>query len=93
MDTRLRPFTKYIRWKTPEEALRYPDRLIAQFMDRGTWEDVCSLIEIVGKENLLNVLRHAEVGKFEPRSWSYWHYRLTDIELGEVPQMPERKFE
>ena len=30
LDSRLIPFTKYIWWKTPEEALRYPERLIAQ---------------------------------------------------------------
>ena len=93
MDIRLKPFTKYIWWKTPEDALRYPDRLIARVMDRGSWNDVCDLINIVGKEKLLDVLLHAEAGEFEPQSWSYWHYRLTNIKLGEVPPMPERKFE
>lgn len=93
MDHPLKSFTKYIWWKTPEEALQYPDRLIARVMDRGPWEDVCALIEIVGKEKLLDVLNHAEAGEFEPRSWSYWHYRLTDISLGEVPPMPERRIE
>ena len=93
MDSRLKPFTKYIWWKTPEEALRYPHRLIARVMDRGTWDDVCALISIVGKEKLLDVLNHAEAGEFDPKSWAYWHYRLTDIELGQVPPMPERRFE
>ena len=93
MDNPLARFTKYIWWKTPEEALKYPDRLIARVMDRGTWEDVRDLIRIVGKDKLLDVLNHAEVGQFEPRSWSYWHYKLTDIRLGEVPPMPERRFE
>ncbi len=92
MDEALRRFTKYIWWKTPDEALRYPDRLIARVMDRGTTQDVFDLIDLVGRERMLQVLRNAEAGEFDARSWSYWHYMLTDIAPGQVPPMPERHF-
>ena len=85
-------FTSYIWWKTPQDALKYPDRLIAQVMNIGTFEDVCRLIELVGESALLQVLQHAEAGQFNERSWAYWHYRLTDIGVGQVPPMPVRRY-
>jgi hypothetical protein len=30
---------RMIWWKQPEEALRYPDRLLAQVMAIATWDD------------------------------------------------------
>lgn len=72
--------------------MKRPDRLIAQVMDIGIWEDVCSLAELVSKRVLLTVLRNAEAGQFSPRSWHYWWYYLTDIDIDEVPPMPERTF-
>ena len=89
----LRRFVKYVWWKTPDEALRYPDRLIARVMDRGTTEDVFSLIEIVGRDRMRHVLKNAEPGEFDARSWNYWNYMLTDISLGQVPPMPMRRFQ
>jgi hypothetical protein len=32
--------TKYIWWKTPDEALQQPERVVAQVMDIGDYEDV-----------------------------------------------------
>ena len=92
MDESLRRFVKYIWWKSPEEALRYPDRIIARVMDRGTTEDVFALIEIVGRDRMRHVLENAEPGAFDAKSWTYWNYMLTDISLGQVPPMPERRF-
>lgn len=88
----LKNFTSYIWWKTPQEALEYPDRIIAQVMNIGTYEDVCLLIKLVGEDTLLHVLQHAEAGQFSERSWAYWHYRLTDIGVDEVPPMPIRRY-
>ncbi|MDL2216807.1 hypothetical protein LJB81_03650 [Desulfovibrio sp. OttesenSCG-928-M14] len=88
----LAEFAKYIWWKNTDDALKFPERLIAKVMTFGVYEDVCRLIELVGKERLLYVLQHAEAGEFDARSWAYWHYRLTNIKYGEVPPMPKRKF-
>lgn len=86
-------FAPHVWWKTQQEALRYPDRIIAQVMNRGSYEQVCQLVDTVGEEYLLQVLKNAECGQFNERSWAYWHYRLTDICLGEVPPMPTRKYD
>ena len=91
MDESLRRFVKYVWWKSPDEALRYPERLIARVMDRGTTEDVFALMECVGRDRMRHVLENAEVGEFDAKSWAYWHYMLMDIPLGHVPPMPTRR--
>ena len=35
-------------WKTPDEALRQPDRVVAQVMNIGDYEDVLELVEQMG---------------------------------------------
>lgn len=89
----LRPFaSKYIWWKTPEEAVVMPERVIAQVMNIGDYSDVQSLVSQVGDDVLREVLTHAEAGQFNERSWAYWHYRLEMSDLGHVPPLPVRKF-
>ncbi len=81
---------KYIWWKTPGEALQHPDRVIAQVMDIGDYDDVQKLVAQVGDEYLREVLARAEIGQFTARSWAYWHYRLGLATPGKVPPMPLR---
>ena len=83
----------YVWWKTPEEAMQYPNRVAAQVMNLGTWEDLTALIEAAGETYLRQVLRGAEAGQLDARSWHYWHYRLGLAEYGvrPVPPMPARK--
>jgi hypothetical protein len=82
--------TKYVWWKTPEEAIAFPRRVIAQVMNIGDYADVQALANQVGEEALKDVIRTAEAGEFDPRSWSYWHYRLGLADLEEVPPLPGR---
>ena len=84
---------KYIWWKTPDEAVIYPQRVLAQVMNIGIWEDLCKLSQNFNKEELLDVLQNAEAGQFNSRSWHFWHYRLTDCAVGEVPALPVRRFD
>ena len=84
--------SKYIWWKTPEEAVAMPERVIAQVMNIGDYSDVQALVAQVGNEVLRNVLLHAEAGQFNERSWHYWHYRLGLAELEQVPPLPVRRF-
>lgn len=92
MHTLRRLAAKYIWWKTPEEALLTPDRVVAQVMDIGDWDDVLQLLGAVDEDALRNVLRNAQAGYFRPRSWHYWHYRLGLAEIGRVPPLPTRRF-
>lgn len=86
----LKPFAKYIWWKTPDEAVVYPYRLIAQVMNIGEWDDVCALVKIVGDDVLRDVIAHAEIGWFNERSWHFRHYRLGLAEVDCVPPLPKR---
>ena len=88
----LRPFAHYIWWKDVEHTLQRPDLLIGQVMNIGQYEDVCRLIDIVGKEVLFQVLQNADPGQFSLPSWTYWHYRLSDIAPEQVPPLPKRRF-
>lgn len=55
--------TRYIWWKTPEEAMQSPRRVVAQVMNLGDFEDMRLLAEAVGEEELRETLRHAEIGE------------------------------
>ena len=84
---------KYIWWKTPREAIETPERVIAQAMNIGSYDDLQELCTEVGDAYLRGVLSHAEIGQFNERCWSYWHYRLGLTSPGdEIPAMPTRHF-
>ena len=84
--------SKYVWWKTPEEAVAMPERVIAQVMNIGDYPDVQTLVTQVGDDVLREVLAHAEAGQFNERSWAYWHYRLGLASADHVPPLPVRKF-
>lgn len=60
-------------------------------MNIGDYNDMQALAADVGEEYLLDIMLHAEIGQFNARSWTYWHYRLGLAEPGRVPPMPKRK--
>lgn len=84
--------SKYVWWKTPDEAVATPQRVIAQVMNIGDYTDVQVLANQVGDDVLREVLRHAEAGQFSERSWAYWHYRLGLARVDQVPALPTRRF-
>ena len=83
--------SKYIWWKSAEEACRFPIRVIAQVMELGDFEDLVLLWTEYSDEELGRVLKSIDPGTLSQRSWNYWHYRLGLSEKGLVPAMPERK--
>ena len=87
----MRTSPRYIWWEPPEEAVALPGRLIARIMDIGLLEDIRELLVLFSTEELVSILRCAEVGQFRNRSWHFWHYYLTDCALGEVPPIPRKR--
>jgi hypothetical protein len=75
---------KYILWTDPDTALNDLDRLIAQVMAGGTWQDAHSLLRRTGRERFLKVLRSPPPGVFSDKAWHFWHLRL----LGRAPESP-----
>jgi hypothetical protein len=92
IDTLRHLASRYIWWKTPDEAASMPARVIAQVMNLGDYDDVQMLAKHVGDAALRDVLTHAEAGQFNERSWAYWHYRLGLAAVGHVPPLPARRF-
>ena len=77
---------RYIWWETANNAMAYPQRILAQVMNIGVWDDVCKLVELFHEKDLINVLDTAEIGQFNERSWHFWHNCFTE----KVPPMPKR---
>ena len=91
-DQRLLELAKrYTWWLGPEDALEYPQRVIARIMDMGTFEDIHELVGIVGENSLRQALKRAEAGQFRPRSWSYWQYLLNGLADDALPPLPVRR--
>ena len=82
---------RYNWWQTPDVALQFPARLVAQVMNLGTFADISQLARTLGDDCLRRVLANSEAGQLNPRSWHYWHYRLNNVKPGHVPPMPRRR--
>ena len=85
--------SKYVWWKTADEAVAMPERVMAQVMNMGDYADVQTLAYQVGDDALRDVIAHAQAGQFDQRSWVYWHYRLGLAGIDQVPPLPARKFQ
>jgi len=85
---------KYIWWKTVEESMLMPERVIAQVMNMGDYTDVQELADKIGDTVLRKVLTNAQAGQFNERSWAYWHYRLGLARVDDMPPspLPVRRF-
>ena len=83
---------KYVWWKSPDEAMRWPERIVLQVMNIGDYDDVCAMVAALGDNKLQTALAHAEAGQLSARSWHYWHYRLGLCSVGKVPPQPVRSF-
>jgi hypothetical protein len=83
---------KYLWWLDPDEAVRQPDRLVAQVMNMGTFEDARTIEGQLGEAFLRGVLERAAPGWFDERPWTFWHYRLGLAKPGRVPDPPRRRF-
>ena len=82
---------KYVWWQSPNESCVMIDRVVAQVMNIGDYDDVLALVDVLGEDKFREVLTHAEIGQFNARSWTYWHYRPGLANAGEVPALPSRK--
>jgi predicted amidohydrolase YtcJ len=92
VETLRRMAAKYIWWKTPDEAMRYPRRVITQVMNIGDYSDVQTLVHALGDDALKDALAAAEAGELNEKSWVYWHLRLGLCSTQErCPPLPERR--
>jgi hypothetical protein len=80
---------RLVWWKPPEEALKVPERLVAQVMTLGTWDDIQLAKQHWGIEAFRRVLAAPPPGVFDRRSWNYWHVVFG---ISPTPPLPVRKF-
>ena len=91
----LEQFGRKYLWWDPVGTQRFTDdRIIAQTMNLGTYDDILVLEQTVGKPQLVNIMRRAEPGWFNDRSWEFWRGRLSRTTGEAIPnQPPRRKFD
>jgi len=82
---------RYVWWQPSEASLADSLRVIAQVMDVGTLEDIQALAGAVGRDTMIEVLKHAQPGWFRPRSWAFWHSALGRTTAGRIPPIPSRR--
>jgi hypothetical protein len=91
-DLLLQMAKKYIWWKEPTDASLTVDRIVAQIMNIGDFDDVRLVWEATGSEPFHEALQNAEPGWFNNRSWAYWHYRCGLRRPDELPPaLPQRR--
>ena len=91
---KLRPYTNYLWWETPEDAINRPVRLLAQIMEMGETRDVYTLLSSIGEEPFKEALVYAPAGVFSLKQWRRWHYWLGIAKSdADIPPLPQRTFE
>ncbi|QOZ23242.1 hypothetical protein CI1B_45170 [Bradyrhizobium ivorense] len=82
---------KYLWWKPVDGRPFSEERVIAQTMDLGTYDDILLLEDAVGQARLVEIMRGAEPGWFSDRSWEFWRGRLTFATGMAIPDKAPRR--
>jgi hypothetical protein len=82
---------KYMWWPAASASGHSEDRIIAQVMDIGSYEDILRIEAALGRERLAQLMRHAAPGWIGARSWDFWRGRLKAQAGLEVPPHPPRR--
>jgi hypothetical protein len=84
---------KYLWWEPVGGQPHSEDRIIAQTMNLGTWDDILLLERTVGKSRLVEIMLRAEPGWISDRSWEFWRGRLSFATGAAIPdKAPRRSF-
>jgi hypothetical protein len=82
---------KYLWWESIGSQPHSEERVIAQAMDLGTFDDIRRMEKTLGSKRLAQVMLQAAPGWFSDRSWEFWRGRLS-IALGrELPEEAPRR--
>ena len=82
---------KYLWWEPVSGQPHSEDRIIAQTMNLGTYDDILLLEEAVGKARLLEGMLRAEPGWINDRSWEFWRGRLSFATGASIPKKGSAK--
>ena len=82
---------KYIWWDPIGDKPHSDDRILAQAMDLGTFDDTIAMELTVGKRRLVEVMLRAEPGWLSDRSWEFWRGRLSLATGVTIPEEAPRR--
>ena len=77
-------------FKSPEEAIEYPELLTAHILTYGLLPDYDAPLDQLDAKDLREALDAAPPGVLDARSWAYWNLMVG---REETPPMPVRRFE
>ena len=85
---------KYLWWRPVDGQPFSQDRIVAQVMNLGTYDDILQLEEALAQSHLVDVMLNAEPGWFSDRSWEFWRGRLSYATGAMLPEKaPRRAFD
>jgi len=84
---------RYLWWQAIAAEGHSSNRMLAQIMRFGTYDDIRKMESIVHPDVLAEVMRASAPGWFDDRSWSFWRGRLSLWGASAIPeQRPVRIF-
>ena len=84
---------KYLWWEPIGDLPHSEERIIAQTMNLGTYDDILLLEQTIGRPRLAKIMLHAEPGWINDRSWEFWRGRLSFATGAAIPdRAPRRAF-
>ena len=82
---------RYLWWEPVGNQPHSEERVIAQAMDLGTFDDIRRMERTIGCDRLGEVMLRSEPGWLSDRSWEFWRGRLS-LALGrELPEEAPRR--
>jgi hypothetical protein len=82
---------KYLWWGPADGHAHSEERIIAQTMNIGTYDDILLLERTVGRDRLVEVMLSAAPGWISDRSWEFWRGRLSFATGAAIPVEPPRR--
>ena len=82
---------RYLWWEPVGGEPHRPERLVAQIMNLGTYDDIRRLEALLEPAALAEVMLHAQPGWFSPRSWDFWRGRLSRDAAARLPPSPPKR--
>src|SRR5436190_1225286 len=80
---------RYIWWR--DENPPSADRIIAQVMSIGTYDDIRRLEAAYSADEVRELMLRAQPGWISARSWEFWRGRLRAAGAGAIPEQPPRR--
>ena len=81
---------RYIWWRDDEHPPS-EERIAAQVMNLGTYDDIRRLESAFDPDELRRVMLRAAAGWISDRSWDFWRGRLRHGGVGQIPERAPRR--